>query len=185
MDKLKNKNVLVIGLGVSGRSAWLEYGWALAHGTVDPEGRPLQEWYAPTLREVMQRLAQVRYLLVFRSRCRVDPWVELARARGYFLLRLAVKDPASEGDDTGQARVFVDGAIEGEAFLVDLPRRRILGSIAFSATQDMRAEPYAAGEEPVLLADLERAVRQQVRMSLASVLPSASLPFTASGDLLR
>jgi hypothetical protein len=169
---------------VAGRAQWLTYARALAGGTVDPGGRPLEAWYAPSLREMLGRTLDLRYLLVLRGGVVLDRWVALHRTPGHLPLRMAdeqATDPEHEAD------TFVDGRIAGEVFLAELPSATILGGFTFEVSTDDLADgddpAYPQRDLPRLRTELARAARRQVREALARLIAGGPLPFEPSGEI--
>lgn len=158
---------------------WLTYGLAFAAGNADPTGRALDDWYPPNLREMMQRMIDLRYLLVFVGRPELDRWAQL-EAQGP-LLRLGVEEPGSESD---LRHTFVEGSLEGAAHLYDLAGKRLMGGVLFATSDEERTTPYRGHEATQLRADLQRQARELVRQALAAHLPEESLPFGPRGELV-
>lgn len=157
---------------------WLTYGLALAAGTVDPTGRALDQWHPPNLREMMQRMIDLRYLLVFVGRPQLDRWVQL-EGEGP-LLPLGVEEPGSGPD---LRRTFVEGSFVGAAHLFDLADERLMGGVRFATNHEERDTPYRGDEAMQLRADLQQQARRLVREALSAQLPEASLPFGPGGEL--
>jgi hypothetical protein len=141
----------------------------LSHG-VDAHGRFVHEYYAPTLREILERLLTLEHVIFVDERLALEPWVATDRSHSGALAELSVESDAALDPHDGQ-EVFIDGRLEMTAWWYSLAAERVLGVLQAKADGDACDRTYRGREEIEMQRDLRRAAFAALQRQAATRWP--------------